>query len=184
MFYTCLLPVLALSLFMIFKLRRMQKHDVVLYQFCQIRRDAIKLIDERGTQFSRAGYHSTRHLLDNLSVMIRNYDGCKANVFNIRRLIQALKDYRHSSRQVEKIQIPNDLQIMELHSRFRHAMLEAFLAYTPWIKSEICAWILLSILRFFARAGNKTIESAGNYLAWLREEMKDTEKHNRPHCIA
>jgi hypothetical protein len=178
MFYLLVLPSLAMSILVLFNLLSLKKHDVVLFRFCQIRRDAIKLIAARGAGFDRTSYHSIRNLLECLNVMTHNYEGCKTHIFNIRRLEQTFKHYKHTTRQVDKIQIPDDAEIVMLHKRFRYAMLEAFLVYTPLIRSEILARLLLNVIKLFSLMGIKSLASAGNYLSWLIEEMKNTNNHS------
>jgi len=177
MFYLLILPSLALSVWMISKLLGIRKHDKVLYAFCQIRRDAITLIDKRELSFERVGYHSVRNLLNSLNIMIHNYEGCKVHVFNVRRLFALLKDYKHLSRQAEKIIIPEDAEIVDLHQRFRRAMIGAFFAYTPFIRSEITAWVFFQLFTFLAKTGASSMRMAAENLHWLIEEMKDSHNH-------
>lgn len=185
MFYILVLPSLALSVTMIFYLLRLKKHDLVLYSFCQIRRDAIALIDKRGLETNRAAYHSLRNLLNGLNAMVHDYEGCKKQIFNLRKLVALLKDYKQMSRQVEKIKIPDDPEIANLHLRFRRAIVRAFLAYTPLIKSEIAAWLFFKLVSFFADCGIKSLKRVAENLRWLVDEISNTQdNHNGKPLIA
>jgi len=180
MFYVLILPSLALSVWTLLKLRNLKKHDIVLFRFCQIRRDIMKLIDTRGVNLDRTGYHSVRNMLECLNSMTHNYEGFKVHIFNVRRLERILKSYKHATRQIDKIQVPSDAEIVELHKKFRYAMLEAFLVYTPLIRSEIMARLLLKLLMLLSHAGIKSLARFGNYLAWLIDEMAEINSHNHP----
>jgi hypothetical protein len=177
MFYLLILPTLALSVMMICNFLSMRKHDKVLYVFCQIRRDIILLVDQRGLEFERVGYHSVRNLLNSINIMIHNYEGCKVQLFNIRRLMALLKNYKHITRQAEKIVIPDDAEIIVLHKRFRRAMVCAFFAYTPFIRSEITAWVFFKLFTFLAKTGAKSMKTAADNLCWLVEEVKNSHNH-------
>lgn len=177
MFWVLVIPSLSLSLYIGISLLNVRKHDKVLYNFCQIRRDAIAIIDQRGLNFDRVCYHSLRNLIHSLNLVIHEYEGCKVHIFNVRRLLALLKSYKHITHQVDKIVPSRDAEILEIHARFRGAMIRAFLAYTPLIRSEIAAFVLFKLLSFLADRGVKSLRSASSYLGWLVEEMK---RHNSP----
>lgn len=184
MFYVLVIPSFVLSILMVAYLLSLKKHDRVLYNFCQIRRDAIKLIDERGITGDRVAYHSVRHLLNSLNLMIHNYDGCKQQVFNIRKLVAILKDCKHISRQVEKISIPDDHEVVELHLRFKRSMILAFLAYTPFIRSEVTAFLFYKLFSLLAKSGITSLKKAAEYMGWLVDEIASTQiDHGRKPAI-
>lgn len=181
LFYILIVPSTLFVLYMVIVFRKMKKHDEILFRFCQVRRDAISLIDRRNFELNRKQYASVRDLLESVNAMIHDFEKCKTTVFNFRKFVRFLKFYRDAAIQAEKIHIPNDPEIIALHHQYKTAIFFAFLAYTPLIKSELCAKFLVTIFVFLAKAGVKSLNGGANYLKWLIEENK---RENGPHGLA
>jgi hypothetical protein len=179
--YILIVPSLVFALYMIVVFRKKKKHDDILYRFCQVRRDAIAMIDRRNVELSRKQYASIRNILESVNAMIHNYEQCKTTVFNFRKFVRFLKFYRDAARQAESIHIPNDPEIIAFHHQYKTAIIEAFLAYTPLIKSEICVKLLVALFVFLAKAGLKSLNGGATYLIWLNNEIKNSHDGHNGH---
>jgi len=184
-FYFLIFSSFIMACGMLYHVNKLRKHDRILFSFCQIRRDAMQLIASRQLSLSKAEYNSVRDLSLCLNVVIHDYDECKNTIFNIRRLIRMMKAFKQTTKDVDRIKIPNDPEIIQLHSKFRIAMFEAFLTYTPLIRSEILVKLLVMILAFIGNRGVKSMGKAGEYFNWLLDEMKNFQNtHPRHHAHA
>ena len=67
-----------------------------------------------------------------LNVTINRYNECKTVIFNVRRLMNALKANRYDFKNAEKIPETGDQSIIQLQYRYGQALIEAFLSYTPF----------------------------------------------------
>ncbi len=128
--------------------KRHEKHDRVLFAFCQIRRDLMKELRERFDSLTPLEYESARFLLDTLNKVIRHYRRHKTSMFNLRKIRREIeKDLRHYRAVEERVRrqlakVPPDKKIAELYSDFSRAAVTGFLAYTPFILSEIIFRVL------------------------------------------
>ncbi len=161
-FYALITPPLLASVCMLFYLRRLKKHDKVLYRFCQLRRDTMSQIRERNFDLRVEDYVALRQLLDRTSETIHDFNNCKVSLFNIRNYsIQV-----HRAKSLEETSVERAPEIQELTGRYALAMLVAFFTFTPLIKSELVLRGLPFILKFLASI-------SGNY---LKAKVKKTEE--------
>lgn len=178
-FFILIVPSSLLLLFMLVRLNKIKKHDLVLYRFCQIRRDAIALVDNRQDELTKKEYASVRSILDCTSVMIHEYEACKSAIFNFRKFLSFLKHYREKAQEADRVKIPNDQQIIDLHHKYRYALAMAFLAYTPYIRSELLIRVLIAIFVLLGKLGVKSLKSGVNYLTWAGEELRKMHDDDR-----
>lgn len=75
----------------IYELQSINKHDKILYAFCQIRRDIIKLIREQNIDLSSLHYNELKKLLEIVNSVIHDFNDWKASIFNLRSLIRTIK---------------------------------------------------------------------------------------------
>ena len=114
-------------------------------------------------------------------MMIHNFEKCKTTVFNFRKFVLFLKFYRDAARQAESIHIPNDPEIIAFHYQYKSAIIGAFLAYTPFIRSEICVKLMVKLFMLLAKAGLKPLNGGANYLIWLSNEIRNSPKGHNGH---
>ncbi len=123
-----------------FWLWRVAKHDRVLFPFCQLRRDIMCFLREHfpsePNALSREEYDSILRLLDVVSAMIHHYNRHKTVMFNLRKVIKCIREYRHALKQIPAIDMTNNAEIQKFHHRFEGLLARAFIAYTPLIRSE------------------------------------------------
>lgn len=170
MFYVFMVPLLLLLFYMIIYLRKLKKHDIVLYKFCQLRREAISILAEKNFNLSRDEYFSVRNLITILNSTIHNYNEYKTAIFDMRKLLKHFRDLKTSAKEIEKLELPQNQQIEKLYNKFLFSMFYAFFAYTPFLKSEI-------ILNIIAYAFGRVSEKITRNIQWLK---KETHKLNYP----
>ena len=129
--------------------KEMQKHDRVLFPFCQLRRDVMRFmymnVIENTGSLSPAEYKSVRQLLNVLDGTIHNYNQHKTLMFNVRKIAKHLKMYRKVSKTV--LEVPDHPEIREFHERIRRLLVAAFLAYTPLIRWELALRLIVFAYR-------------------------------------
>jgi hypothetical protein len=172
-FYALVTPPLLASIYMLFHLRRLKKHDKVLYRFCQLRRETMSLIRKGNFDLKLEDYIALRQLLEKTSETIHDFNNCKVSLFNIRNYsIQV-----HRAKSLEETSVERAPEIQELTGQYALAMLVAFFTFTPFIKSEL-------VLRGFPFILKVLASISGNYLkgklkkveeivAWIRHESEN-----------
>ncbi len=133
MIYILFVCFLIFSFFDWMYLKKVSRHDGVLFPFCQLRRDIMSFLYENVFQnpgaLSREEYAAVRRLSDTLNGTIRNYNQHKTWTFNMRKMPEHLEAYRQAADTTSNI--PNHPIIQEFHERFRRLLVKAFIAYTP-----------------------------------------------------
>lgn len=148
-----------MSLFMIRQLRIIKKHDRVLFNFCQVRRDAIGILREKNLNIPKKEYTALRHILEILNMTIHNYDEMKASFFNVRsRFFKSIKEFAKNREQIEQIDIPDNQDIVDIYNKFGCALLFAFFSYTPFIKSELCLKLAIFLLKAAGQLFKKQVD--------------------------
>lgn len=127
--------------------KRVQKHDGVLFPFCQLRRDIMHFLHEnvfaKPGALSRDEYAAMRNLLGALNLTIRHYNRNKTVMFNLRKVEKHLREYRVAAKPDPQT-APDNAEIRAFYTRFRTLLARAFAAYTPLIRSE---WALRTFVR-------------------------------------
>ena len=160
-----------------FHQKKMQKHDRVLFPFCQLRRDIIRFlymnVIENTDSLSPVKYRFVRHLLDVLDIAIRNYNQYETSMFNVRRIVKHLEMYQEASRTA--LDIPDHSDIREFHERIRRLLVAAFLAYTPLIRWELT--LRLFVLAYHMNKQDGTRRSDAEYVVECAEKVRSDARH-------
>ena len=166
---------------LIFRLRQkeMQKHDRVLFPFCQLRRDVIRFLHvnvmvEAGS-ISRAEYKTTRQLLSVLDATIHNYNEYKTSMFNVRKIVKHIEMYREASETA--LEPPDHPEIREFHERIRRLLIEAFLVYTPLIRWELALRMVAFAYRI-ARQDRERRREAEYVIESAEKVRNDARRYN------
>jgi len=160
-----------------FRQKEMQKHDRVLFTFCQLRRDVIRFlyinVIENTGSLSPAEYKFVRQLLNGLDATIHDYNQHKTLMFNVRKIAKHLKMYRKVSKAV--LEVPDHPKIREFHERIRWLLVAAFLAYTPLIRWELALRLIVFAYRMGKQDGIRRREA--EYVVKSAEKVRDDARH-------
>jgi len=168
MFYFLIIPGLVISLGMLLHFRRIEKHDKVLYRFCQVRRDIMTILRRDLLEVNREKYFGLRVLLDGTSNAIHYYNDNKTTLFNFREFCKWLGDAKRSAEAMEKLKLPNDPEVLEIRDRFAQAMVCGFCAYTPFLRTEAGFAVSLFLLKAMAKAGWRRAETLIQSANWFK----------------
>lgn len=131
--------------------KKMQKHDAVLFPFCQLRREIMKhLFDavmESPATLSRGEFDALRRLSRVLDATIHNYNRHKTEMFNLRKMVKLLHQYRHTVKEMPPVDFTDNSEIREFHHRFLQLFCRAFVAYTPLIRWEMTLRFMVLVSR-------------------------------------
>ena len=130
----------------------LKKHDIILYNFCQIRREVMNIIRDNFDEIDRETYEVLRKLLDTLNIAIHNYNQFKSSIFNLGNLLKSAKETQRYVLRIENVKLPEDESIHSLYRKLNIAMLKAFLSYTPLFRS-IFLPLAIRGLRLFLKTG-------------------------------
>jgi hypothetical protein len=143
-FYATILPAILLLIFQLSRLHRMKKHDYVLYQFCQIRRDLIHILRDEQPDLSPLAYQRTKQALVVVNGLINQYDFCKVHIFNIRKLAVYFGGAARDAKGLERTGIA---QIDSIVESVEKKIVTAFFVFTPFLRAEIVFKFFYFLLR-------------------------------------
>ena len=160
-----------------FRQREMQKHDRVLFSFCQLRRDVMRFlyvnVMENEHSLSPEEYKFMRQLLDVLDFTIHNYNQYKTLMFNVRKIAKHLKMYRKASK--TSLEIPDHREIQKFHERIHRLLVAAFFAYTPLIRWELAFRLIVFAYRIAKQDGTRRREA--EYVVRSAEQVRSDARH-------
>ena len=159
--------------------KELQKHDRVLFPFCQLRRDVMcflhmNVIEKTGS-LSSAEYKYIRWLLRGLDATIHNYNQHKTLMFNVRKIAKHLKMYRKASKATVKVKVPDRLEIKKFHERVHRLLVAAFLTYTPLIRWELALRLVVFAYRMGKQDAGRRREA--EYVVKSAEKVRDDARH-------
>ena len=149
--YIVVLPSVIASLLMIVYLHRLRKHDTVLFQFCQNRREIMTSLRKETVELSPEAYSDVRHILDVTSDTIHYFNECKPHHFNLRRFIEYMVSQDVMTNEADEEFA--DPEIEKFYDRHIDALLNAFFAFTPFIKSEMILQMAVFLAQTIAKIG-------------------------------
>ena len=173
-----LLAVLAIdTLRFRFRQKEMQKHNRVLFPFCQLRRDITHFLYmnaiEDADSLSPEEYKFVHQLLNGLDATIHNYNQHKTLMFNVRKIARHLQMYRKVSKAA--LEVPDHPEIQEFHERIHRLQVTAFLAYTPLIRWELALRLIVFAYRMGKQDGIRRREA--EYVVKSAEKVRDDARH-------
>ena len=128
-----------------FRQKEMQKHDRVLFPFCQLRRDIIRFlymnVIENTNSFSLVEYKSVRRLLNMLDAIIHDYNQHQTSISDVRKIVKHFKMYWKISKTA--LETSSHPEIREFNECIHRLLGTALLAYTPLTRSR-SGWRLCS----------------------------------------
>ena len=157
---------------MLFYLRRLKKHDKVLYRFCQLRRETMSIIREANFDLKPEDYAVLRALVEKTSDTIHDFNNCKVSLFNVRKLSEQVS----RAKMIEALDVENP-QIQKLCLGYTLAMLRAFFTFTPFIKSELGLRVAPYLLRALASLGGNylkiQVKKMNELILWIKQESEE-----------
>ena len=157
MFTLLLVPVLIFLLFQLFQLRELKKHDIHLYDFCQLRSDSILYLKDNYESLHYDDYVELRGLISTLDLTIGNYKHHRNVLFNFRLFVKYLTEFKEIEKASFKVKTKNKT-ILTLIERMNKSVFFAFIAYTPFLKHELILNIIIKILLVGAYTGQKSVK--------------------------
>ncbi|MCK5228641.1 MAG: hypothetical protein KAR13_00145 [Desulfobulbaceae bacterium] len=173
MFYLLFIPTFFVSILMVIHLRNLKKHDIVLYKFCQVRRESMQFLRNNWEDLPREEYLALRKLLSVLNTTINRYNDHKTVLFNLRRFIEEVKEFDSFSKKVASTEMPKTDEIQQLYIATSKSFLYGFFAYTPLIKSEIFVKISIIIISLLTLVG---IEKFNNSIHQIVESINNARE--------
>ena len=163
-----------------FRQREMQKHDRVLFPFCQLRRDVMSFLYRTSMKdadsISPSEYRFIRQLLHVLDATIHSYNQHKTLMFNLRKIAKHLKTYQKASETALKV--PDHPEIRGFHERIHRLLVVAFLAYTPLIRWELALRLIVLAARISYRVGKQeALRREAEYIAESAEKVRKDARH-------
>ncbi len=160
-----------------FRLRQkeMQKHDRVLFTFCQLRHEIIRFlyINVIENTLSPAEYRVVRRLLNVLDAAIHDYNQHKTLMFNVRKIAKHLKMYRKVSKAA--LETPDHPEIRKFHERIHRLLVAAFLAYTPLVRWELTFRLVVFAYSMSKQDGIR--RRRAEYVVKSAEKVRDDARH-------
>ena len=157
--------------------KEMQKHDRVLFTFCQLRHEIMRFlyinVIENTNSLSPAEYKFVRRLLNVLDATIHDYNKHKTLMFNVRKIAKHLKMYRRMSKAA--LETPDHPEIREFHERIHRLQIAAFLAYTPLIRWELALRLIVFAYRMGKQDGIRRREA--EYVVKSAEKVRYDARH-------
>jgi hypothetical protein len=147
MFYLMFVPVSIMLLLELRYLIRLRTHDRVLFPICEARGDLVRrlmIADAAGT-LKQDDYVYARWLLGGMDRIVSLYRDHRTHFFNLRAYLRFVRQYTNSARDLIAVPRTDNAELRAIEQRFNRAMLRGFLAYTPWLKSELAATIVIAI---------------------------------------
>ena len=171
------------SVFFVFsfvRIRRVGRHDHVLFPFCELRRDIMgflyESVFEKPGTLSREEYTSAHRLLDVVNETIHNYNQHKTPMFNLRKMVKHLSAYRKTTKVT--LNIPENPQIQAFHKCFVQLLATAFIAYTPLIRWELALRLLAYAFHAGRLAGQKErARRVAKYVVNHSEKVRKDARH-------
>ncbi|WNZ54917.1 hypothetical protein QT397_18850 [Microbulbifer sp. MKSA007] len=163
----------------IYQLLEVKKHDQHLFEFCQLRRDTIGYLSDSYTDLSRNDYIALRKINDALSTIIAGYKEHRTVVFNLRLFSEYVNQLKAFEKKAEKISTSNP-DIQELLNRVHQSIFNAFLAFTPYLKSELAFNVVMKLISLGVNAGANSFKAHLLSLKEAKTLLNTFKKHSSP----
>lgn len=166
MIYLLLIPVLILHVYFLIKLRKIQKHDNVLYRFCESRRKIIAYLRDNYETINKDDYLDIKLVLSITSDSIHYFNEHKITTFNLNSMANLIKTAKNNVRVIRVRINENNENIKNFQYALRHNYMDAILTYTPFIRARIT----LQIIRILAVIGTRTMKKILRNIKWVNNE--------------
>lgn len=179
-FYLLIVPSFAIILVTMFELVHIQKHDRILYSYCQLRRNILAFLRSDGLKLSEYEYQLTNKMLEFVGITIHDFNMFKKEVFNFRKAKKLLKASVRAHHHKDIFVETENKNISRLQNQFRYCIIISMFAYTPFIMSELAVRFIYSVGKVLAKAGlqrGKNILTYADVFRGQKEWFKKPENH-------
>lgn len=174
-----LITVIFGSLIFIIKLRNIQKHDAVLFELCNYRRDLMGYLRNEYETLSKEDYKETLKLLDAINSLIGIYSKRQSDLFHLKTFFSLLTFIAKKSypvdRRISSMDVENE-SILELQKKLSYNIKWAVFKSTPKIKVYLILFFALLIhgvrYIFYFKKAKMSIHS------WYVDLLKTMTKEN------
>lgn len=155
-FYVLVLPTLIASLWIIHRLYKLAKHDTALFRFCDLRREVMGVIRDRGFELPREDYVALRKLMDQTGKVIHDYNNFKEMVFSIKVgvVVKAQVAHIDSAKRFESYVAKKGTvseNVRRLQVAYLQAVAQAALTFIPAPKlAMLVLTIIIKLISYFA----------------------------------
>ena len=175
--YLAIFPSLVLCFLALVYLHYVRKHDLILFRFCQIRREMMSLLRERGTELSKQDYNALRFFLKGINNLVQRYSVHKFNMLNARAFAAWARKNAKLLEESEAIPKSNDEQIQILQMRTNIAIALGFFAYTHFLRFEVTVMVLAHLSKFVGRLGSGVLKRFGDKSLWTMRQVAFIQGH-------
>lgn len=181
-----LAPVALLQLWQLRWLWLLRRHDRVLHPICEIRSEMMGYVirEWEAGRLERDDYTRARLMLASMDTTVSMYRDHRTRIFNLRELFRFLARYRAAVR-IIRVPPTNNRELKSFEQRLSDAMFRGFVAYTPWLASEIAGKLVLAAMRFLGKLGVKWVtqrlEATKDLFATVREQAESLGHGSGPH---
>jgi len=173
------IPILFIQFYYWGKLISIKKHDFILYQFCQLRREIIKYLFDNRLKISNKDYEITRKLLEILNDTIHHYNIFKL-VSNLNNLKILMKNTKENTEQVEMLPETNNQNIHIFQKQFSFIILKAFFTFTPFLKHRFILNLIILLVNTLISIGLIKLKKELDYTQWFKDRLENQK--NSPYA--
>jgi hypothetical protein len=176
-FYLVIVPAIIMVVVMIFELSIINKHDKVLFQFCQLRRNMLAYVRQKGITMPEADYVLMNELLDFVGNTIHDFKYLKEEVFNVRKAKKLAITSKMAQREKHVFMSTDNKKIKVFQNQVRFCLINSILAYTPFLKYELVLRVLYAFGSLMARF---SYQKSKNFLGYIQIYIDDKKWFDDP----
>jgi hypothetical protein len=168
--YVLFVPALVLLIIGTLQLRGLRRHDVVLYRFCEVRRELMIYLRKEGLHLSPGDYEFAALLADTLHSTIHNYQHTKKKVFNFRKFLVFFTRFKESVNALNRVPTTENKELLKVRNAFGNALVEGFMVFTPFFRHELA----LRAISYLAVVGGKRLTTrVRTFIALFRQQASE-----------
>ncbi|MBI1806796.1 MAG: hypothetical protein HYR76_07085 [Ignavibacteria bacterium] len=117
----------------------------------------MKLLRDDSENLAKDDYVALRPFIKLLDMTIHDYKELKVSLFNFRRFLEYLRNFKITNHSFEQIKWDDNPKLSGLRKDYGYALVSAFFSYTPLIRSEIILKFVLFTLKMFGKETYSTM---------------------------
>ncbi len=166
-----------------YRMHELKKHDENLFEFCAVRRDAMKLLRDNYDTLTKKEYIHLYKVIASDSGTIHAYNDYKTILFDFRRFTAFIKATKRMSRNAESLlekAASDNSKIIAIEERYLIAVLKSFFAFTPFLTTEIILKVFyaLASVKLLSKY-NGTAQQAKYVVESIRQWKTDLNNHQQ-----